>query len=389
MAYFEPYIDADGIHIPTYNDILDYLQEKYRAIFGDDVYLGEETPDYQLLSVFAKCIDDYSALATQAYNDRNPNYAVGDALDTLVQMSGITRKLPTASTVILTISGQEGTVITDGQVIDSQGNIWLLDEEYTIPEGGSGTVGATCETLGAIVAPVGTIEGIYTPVPGWDSVTNESPADIGLNMETDAELRARFSNAHSMEENGTISALVTGILNLVGVKFVSVVHNDTSTDYSGSGGLHPHSFCAVVDGGEEEDIAAKILQLKSPGVGTDGTTTQTVVDSYGNSNTIKFSRPVTTTVNITVTITDLGGYDSGRVNPMIEQALKNDIDNLGIGKSWTLTMGYKDIYSAFDDGDMPIAVTNITSSQASDGIVPCAYDHVLHVGTVTITTGGG
>ena len=68
MAYFAPYIDETGIHIPTYEDRLSDLCDKYRSIFGQDAALDPAVPDYQLLSVFAKALDDTSAyvLATTA-----------------------------------------------------------------------------------------------------------------------------------------------------------------------------------------------------------------------------------------------------------------------------------------------------------------------------------
>lgn len=40
MAYFAPYIDDSGLHIPTYQDIMDYLEEQVRLIFGNDIYLA-------------------------------------------------------------------------------------------------------------------------------------------------------------------------------------------------------------------------------------------------------------------------------------------------------------------------------------------------------------
>ena len=49
-------------------------------------------PDYQLLSVFAKALDDVSALVLQAYNSRNPAYATGQALDLLLPQYGIIRE---------------------------------------------------------------------------------------------------------------------------------------------------------------------------------------------------------------------------------------------------------------------------------------------------------
>ena len=92
MAYFEPSIDADGIHIPTYDDVLENLITEYKNIFGEDVYLGVETPDYQLLSMFAKHLDDMYAICVDAYNARNPDYATGNSLDLLLPLNGMSRK---------------------------------------------------------------------------------------------------------------------------------------------------------------------------------------------------------------------------------------------------------------------------------------------------------
>ena len=91
MAYFAPYIDGTGIHMPTYEDRLAELTEAYKSIFGVESELSASVPDYQLLSVFAKALDDVSALVLQAYNSRNPFYATGAALDLLLPQYGLTR----------------------------------------------------------------------------------------------------------------------------------------------------------------------------------------------------------------------------------------------------------------------------------------------------------
>lgn len=91
MSYFPPYIDGTGLHLPTYEDRLEDLAAAYRSIFGAESELSPAVPDYQLLSVFAKALDDVSALCLQAYNSRNPQYAAGAALDLLLPQYGITR----------------------------------------------------------------------------------------------------------------------------------------------------------------------------------------------------------------------------------------------------------------------------------------------------------
>ena len=76
MSYFPPYIDGSGIHMPTYEDRLQDLCTAYHTIFGQEAVLDEAVPDYQLLSVFAKALDDAS----------------GQALDLLLPQYGIVRQ---------------------------------------------------------------------------------------------------------------------------------------------------------------------------------------------------------------------------------------------------------------------------------------------------------
>ena len=91
MSYFVPYIDGSGIHMPTYEDRLEDLVTAYRNIFGVDSELSASVPDYQLLSVFAKALDDTSALVVQDFNSRNPMLASGAALDLLLPQYGLVR----------------------------------------------------------------------------------------------------------------------------------------------------------------------------------------------------------------------------------------------------------------------------------------------------------
>ena len=53
MAYFAPYIDAAGLHIPTYADILEDLVQQAKLIYGQDIYLDNDSQDYQFISAFA------------------------------------------------------------------------------------------------------------------------------------------------------------------------------------------------------------------------------------------------------------------------------------------------------------------------------------------------
>ncbi len=91
MAYFPPYIDSTGLHMPTCEDRLVALVESYRSIFGMESELSESVPDYQLLSVLARSLDDASALVLSAFHQMNPMYASGQALDLLLPQYGLSR----------------------------------------------------------------------------------------------------------------------------------------------------------------------------------------------------------------------------------------------------------------------------------------------------------
>ena len=87
MTYFKPYVDSTGLHIPTYNDILEDMIAAMKQIYGDDIYLDNSSPDYQLLSIFAlKQSDTLQALA-YAYNARSPETAIGASLDSVVKLN--------------------------------------------------------------------------------------------------------------------------------------------------------------------------------------------------------------------------------------------------------------------------------------------------------------
>lgn len=85
MAYFKPYIDGTGYHYPTYNDIRDDMMDRFRQIYGQDIYLGNDSQDYQMISIFALKIYDTFQAVELDYNNRSPKTAIGTALDALVK----------------------------------------------------------------------------------------------------------------------------------------------------------------------------------------------------------------------------------------------------------------------------------------------------------------
>jgi uncharacterized phage protein gp47/JayE len=328
MPYVPPYIDNTGMHIPTYNEIRDDLIQQMKSIFGDDIYIDVDSKDYQQISIFAKKIFDTNALGLLVYNNRTANTAIGVGLDNICALVGIKRKPATYSTVQLTVTGDSGTVITNGKATDGT-YTWNLPKSVTIPENGTIVVEATCNVSGSITAAANTINTIVTPVFGWFSVTNTYTASPGTNQETDAELRARYANATYQPTKTVLEGLIENIESLEGVSRVRLYENDTNV--ADSNALPPHSITAVVEGGIDDDIATAIYFKKTPGCYTNGTTAVELTTLSGAKATIRFYRPTYKPVYVKVTIKQLAGYNHNYAED-IKLAIANYIQEMQIAE---------------------------------------------------------
>lgn len=343
MAYFAPYIDATGMHIPTYTDIRDDLISKMKEIFGNDIYIDEDSQDYQQISIFAKKIFDTNALALLTYNNRTVNTAIGVGLDNLCAIAGIVRKAATYSTVQLTLTGAPTTVITSGKASDQDDeHIWNLPDSVVIPESGTITVEATCNDAGDITVASNTITKIITPVFGWYSVVNNFNGSGGTNEETDAELRGRYALATSSPSETVFESIIASVSAVEGVKRIKAYENDTGA--TNSLGHPPHSITLVVEGGDDTDVATEIYFKKTPGCYTNGTTTVPIVSFSGNTTNISFYRPTYKTVYVKVSLKKLSSYNDEYAND-IKKAIVDYINNLEIAETvyrsvlWSIATG--------------------------------------------------
>ena len=325
MAYFSPYIDETGIHIPNYIDLRDQLIEEMKQIFGQDIYIENDSADYQMISILAKKIFDSYSMGMLAYNNRTPNTAIGTGLDNNVAFADIQRKSSTYSSVQLTITGANGTSLKGCYALDENDNRWNIPDTV-IPETGMITVDAICSVSGNISALPNTVNKIGTPLFGWYSVNNNNAATPGTDVETDAELRGRFSLAIRSPSLTVFESLSAAISALEGVSRISGFENDTSAESTGTeppnipAGLPPHSVTFIVEGGEDDQVAKAIYSKKTPGCYTNGTTAVQIVSEMGNIITIRFYRPTYVEVFAQIKVTKLPYW-----NDIYSDEIKNAI----------------------------------------------------------------
>ena len=385
MSYTAPYIDAAGLHIPSYTDIRDDLVETFKSIYGQDIYLDNDSQDYQMISAFALKTYDTMQLLQIVYNNHSPKTAVGTGLDSLVKLNGIRRKEASYSTCVLTITGTVGTEIAAGIVQDESGLLWDLPTGIILSREEE-EVTAQCETLGAIEAPPGTITKIQNPQRGWISVTNKVAAVPGDPVETDEDLRARQTISVSIPSRNLLNGTIAGIASVDGVTRYKVYDNDTNvTDANGVPG---HSIAAVVEGGLDKDIAEQIYLRKGPGGGTYGTTEYEFTNLDGGKTMIHFFRPDYVTVDVTVAITKGLRYTS-TVADQIKTAVTDYLESLTIGDSVSITGALAAITAVIPNRAQPIySLKSLTIGKAGEILgtadVTIPFNAVVKTGTITV-----
>lgn len=384
MSYFAPYVDDSGLHLPTYNDILEDMIDSMKKIYGQDIYLENDSADYQLLSILALKVHDSYQAVQYAYNSRSPATAIGAALDSVVKLNGIYRKPAGYSTCELTITGTPFTEIINGSVKDNTGNVWSLPASVVIGSDGTVKSTATCNVAGAVTALPGDITQIDTPTFGWKTVNNEVSAIPGNAIETDGELRQRQTISVSNSSQTMLAGTLGAIRALKNVARVSVYENDTNISAvdpdNNPFGLPPHSITCVVEGGNDNDIAEAILYHKGIGCYTNGTTVISVKDQNEYINTVRFYRPSYVPIFVHIKIKKYTGYISSLAST-VKSAIYDYIQGLEIGRDVSISMLTGIVVGCNPNPSKPLfGISSITIGRSKDelaaGDVDITYNEV-------------
>ena len=277
------------------------------------------------------------------------------------------------STVLLDCIGVAGTQI-GGTTVGDNLNLqtqWTLPADVVIPPGGEIFVTATCTVMGAISADTGTITQILTPIPGWQTVTNNAPAAIGLPIELDAALRRRQTQSVANPSQTVVVGIQGAIGNLAGVERVMVYENPTSV--ADINGIPPYSMAVVVEGGDSQDIANAIALRKTPGSPTYGTTSIMVFDRRGIPANINFFQLSLVPITVQITLKALAGFTSTIEQEIIDSVVAY-LTALPIGYDSYLTKLIAATQVAEPDG----LTYDVTSVMQSRGVAtPAAVDETV------------
>ncbi len=293
-------ITDDGFVLKRLADIKLELETSLDALFADANVSGE--------SVFGLLIGLFSDAQAQAWesfqlvaNQYNPSNASGPNQSSLVQLNGLTRMEAEAGVVTLTLTGIDDTTISAGSLVcNSKRTIYYSTDEDVTISSGTATVTATATETGDSESLAGTLTIIVNPISGWLTVTNETDATVGMDIESDEELRARRDVSTLAPSQSVVESIYSNLLDISGVEFAKVYVNETSVTDSRS--IPSHSIACVVIGGDDDTIAETIHNRKPAGITAYGNTEVSVIDDQSFSYPISFIRPTEIPIYVKVTI---------------------------------------------------------------------------------------
>ena len=307
-------LDANGLQLKSYDQILSELQDDMRSIYGNDINVESNSPDGQMLNIITQSATDVREIVQRIYDILDIDNATGINLDRAVALIGITRKKGTRTVTPITVTtsaactlvGINQDEINPYTVQDNAGNKWNLQNTHYFSGANAASLSFQAELIGKQETTPNTITTPVTIVLGVSSINNPTTATVvGEDEETDFELRSRAKRSIMLAAVGFVDSLYAGLISLDGMSSVRVLENTTNT--TDANGTSPHSIHVITAGSASNaSIADVIMRKRSGGCGMDGDITVTKINADGSPIDIKWS---TVTAQYLFTFASLSSLD--------------------------------------------------------------------------------
>lgn len=386
-----PIINANGITIQSFDEIFDELVAGYRAIYGADIIVTQESPDGQRIAIEAKARHDMQVFGLAVANNFDPDFARGLSQAKIAKLSGIFPRPATRSSWDLEITTTRPVVLPIGyQISDDLGQLWELPAAVSVPTGASAITFIASE-FGAVTGLTGAAFTQVTIVGGVVSFSAATDALTGVDEETDEEFAQKRNLSLENPGYSTTGSLMARLLNLPSVTDAIVYDNDTDV-YDATLDLDAHSIWPVVEGGTIDDIMQALLLRKTAGAGIKGdiealipeTLTRPDGSTFVVLQTRRFDRPVLMPVYVRLTATRKNPLASIDI-PLIKKKISEY--KFYIGTNLQANLLYEPAYTAGDSfilTDLEISADDITYTDGKLEPVPSAR-FTIDVADIDIT----
>lgn len=339
----------------------------------------------QLKFIFAEREYSLWQLAQAVYASSYFDSATGQSLDNLAALVGSTRLPAAFSTVTLTVGLDATTTLSAGAQARIPGTTvtFQTTEDVTSTTAGSYEVAAQATVTGPLVAGPGTITEIVNPQTGWNTVTNALQAVEGRDLETDADFKIRTIQLLRAQGEATKAAMIGDLLDLDGVTEVFINNNTTNATVDT---VPAKAFEVVIRGGDDNEIAAEILDTAPLGTEYFGSTTVAVVDSEGVSVDVNFTRPTATEIYMDITILTDDEWNGTASEDEIKARLVNEVATFDIGEDVYASRLIDEVFATAGVVDVsPIYVGTTASPVTSSVAIGTRAFAELDVARISLT----
>lgn len=306
-------LSSTGLTIKTTDELLDEINTEMRATISAGLNLSSASVLGQINGIMASKFAELWEVARAVYSAFDPDAATGASLDRLAAVTGTVRQSATKSRVTATVNLDDGFSQAAGALVahvnGDPARRFVSAETAANSSGVAANVSVAfeAETAGAVECLAGQLTVIAEPVTGWNSITNAADATVGLETDTDSQLRVRRRDELAGGSH-TTDAIRTDLLQneSLGVIFARVLENDTDT--TDANGVPRKSIEAIVYGpasptsDDDQALAEALWAAKPAGIRAYGTTSKTVTDEQGNEHTVSFTRPTLKNVYLEIDI---------------------------------------------------------------------------------------
>lgn len=337
-----------GYIAPTFAEWLDDIEDDFRSRFGDDIVITSNSNFGILARIFAWRLTEISQQMEYVYNSGFYSTAMDSALDRLGNNIGIFRKVARPAHTDIKIQTDGEYLVQAGEQFETDdGIVFDLTQDVVTTQDKDGNWFGTgpleSEETGAMNnVEANTIVNLSDPDENVLAVTNPEKASDGQDDEDDETFRQRLIMENSAKPGPTENGIKSALYNLVGVRDVSIVPNDT--DHVDAYGNLPGSVHIYVLGGNKQDIADTLVNRLPAGCVLNGSQVIDAVDVSGNKKTIKFDfatdKPIFVKVNVKTN--DAWNADSSATD--IKEQVAQFIPRLEMGQTVFLTKLYPIVY---------------------------------------------
>lgn len=318
-------ITDKGITLDDFNTIYLRLVEQFKQIYGSDVNLDSDTPDGQLLGLFAQELSNVHQAVGFIVQMLDPYQAQGQWLEQCALYAGVVRNNASYTYIDeVILAGIPKTVIPiNTRLIDANKNHWIIIEQAQLNELGSARVTVRSWDIGNFTVKVGEQFTLSTIIIGIERITANTASYGGADQESDIQLLRRFMLSHGINNYNDKVGMTAALHNVVGVKKCVVYENIThQTDLRG---IPSHSLNVVILGGDEREIATLIAKKKIGGSGLYGSV-NTTCHIRGVDRTIYFDRPTKKTITVSMILGRYKTFDDINQQQIIQNLRSLNFD---------------------------------------------------------------